>query len=61
MRLSFGVRKILSIFVSTLTLTLFTSNVFAAGDAENVKKLENLNVKDRKPNALGGIQTMLGE
>ena len=30
-------------------------------EAENVKKLENLDVKDRKPNALGGIQTMLGE
>ena len=30
-------RKILSIFVSTLTLSLFTSHVFAAGDAENVK------------------------
>ena len=34
-------RKILSIFVSTLTLTLFASNVLAAGDAENVKKLSN--------------------
>ena len=34
-------RKILSIFVSTLTLSLFTSNVFTAGDAENVKKLSN--------------------
>ncbi len=30
-------------------------------EAENAKKLENLDVKDRKPNALGGIQTMLGE
>ena len=34
-------RKILSIFVSTLTLSLFAFNVFAAGDAENVKKLSN--------------------
>jgi hypothetical protein len=34
-------KKILSIIVSTLTLSLFTSNVIAAGDAENVKKLSN--------------------
>ena len=34
-------RKIFSILVSILTLTLFTSNVFAAGDAENVKKLSS--------------------
>ena len=34
-------RKILSIIVSTLTLSFFTSNVIAAGDAENVKKLSN--------------------
>jgi len=32
-------KKILSILVSILTLTLFTSNIFAAGDAENVKKV----------------------
>ena len=32
-------RRILSIFVLTLTLSLFTLSVFAAGDAENVKKL----------------------
>jgi len=30
-------------------------------DAENMKALDKLDVTDRKPNALGGIQTMLGE
>jgi hypothetical protein len=34
-------KKILSIFVSILTLSFFTTSIFAAGDAENVKKLSN--------------------
>jgi hypothetical protein len=29
--------------------------------ADNIKKLDALDVKDRKPNSSGGIQTMLGE
>ena len=32
-------RKILSIIFSILTLSLITSNVIAAGDAKNVKRL----------------------
>ena len=34
-------KKKLSILISILTLSLFATNVFAAGDAENVKKLSN--------------------
>ena len=34
-------KKIISILTSILTLTLFTFSVFAAGDAENVKKLSS--------------------
>ena len=30
-------------------------------DAENMKALDKLDVTDRKPNAFGGLQTMLGE
>ena len=30
-------------------------------DAENMKALDKLDVTDRKPNASGGLQTMLGE
>jgi hypothetical protein len=30
-------------------------------DAENMRALDKFDVTDRKPNALGGIQTMLGE
>ena len=28
---------------------------------DDIENLKNLNVKDRKPNASGGLQTMLGE
>jgi len=30
-------------------------------DAENMRALDKLDVTDRKPNASGGLQTMLGE
>ena len=34
-------KKLFSVLTSILTISFFTSNLFAAGDAENVKKLSS--------------------
>jgi len=39
----------------------YKGKIEAMKKLENNQKLQNFDIKDRKPNALGGIQTMLGE